>query len=52
MKKLIYSAFLCTSIVSANSEISVDIGKKDYENSKTKIDGTVYSVGTTHNYSN
>ena len=52
MKKLIYSTLLSTSIVSANSEISVDIGKKDYENSKTKIDGTVYSLGTTHNYSN
>jgi hypothetical protein len=52
LKKLLLSSLVCTGILTANSDIYLEAGKKDYSNSKTKIDGTVYTVGTTHNYEN
>ena len=50
MKKLVFGLVVCSSFLTANSDIYLDAGKKDYTNSKTKIDGTTYTVGTTHNY--
>lgn len=52
MKKLVFGLVVCSSFLTANSDIYLDAGKKDYTNSKTKIDGTTYTVGTTHNYEN
>jgi len=52
LKKILFSSILCTSILSANSDIYLDAGKKDYTNSKTKIDGTTYTVGATHSFDN
>jgi len=50
MKKILYGFIISTSLVSANSDIFVSTGKKDYTNSKTKIDGTTNTIGTTHTY--
>ena len=36
--------------MSANSDISVVGGVKDYSNSKTKVDGKYYGVGASHKY--
>jgi hypothetical protein len=52
LKKLLLSSLVCTGILTANSDIYLEAGKKDYSNSKTKIDGTTYTVGTTHSYEN
>ena len=42
MKKIVLSCICCASLLSANTEITAGIGKKDYNNSKTKIDGKTY----------
>ena len=52
MKKLVFGLVVCSSFLTANSNIYLDAGIKDYTNSKTKKDGTVYTVGTMHNYEN
>lgn len=52
LKKIVFCSLICTSILTANSNVYVNAGKKEYKNSKTKIDGTTYTVGTTHNYEN
>lgn len=50
LKKILYGSLLCTILASANSDISVLGGKKDYSNSKTKVDGTLLEIQTTHQY--
>lgn len=50
MKKTLYGVLLGISLLYSNSDINIDMGKKDYKNSKAKIDGSTYSVGTAHNY--
>ena len=52
LKKLVFGLVVCSSFLTANSNIYLDAGIKDYTNSKTKKDGTVYTVGTMHNYAN
>jgi len=52
LKKLVFVLLVCSSFLTANSDIYLDAGRKDYTNSKTKIDGTTYTVGTTHSYEN
>jgi hypothetical protein len=50
MKKAILSVVCCASILSANSAVSVLSGKKDYNNSKTKVDGKVSGVKFSNNH--
>ncbi len=43
-------SLISLSLLNANSDISLFSGLKDYKNSKTKVDGKVYKVGTSHTY--
>lgn len=52
MNKLLLSCVSSAILVSANNEIYLNSGKKDYSNSKTKVDGTTYNIGTIHSYKN
>ena len=42
LKKIILSCLSCACLLSADTEITTGYGKKDYNNSKTKIDGKTY----------
>lgn len=48
--KIILATALTSCLVSANTNISVTGGKKDYQNSKTKIDGTTYNFAAKQAY--
>lgn len=47
--KIVFLSILCSvSFLLANSEISLLTGKKDYTNSKTKVDGKTYNINFSH----
>ncbi len=50
MKKIVLSLACGLSLMYSNSDISVTTGKKDYTNSKTKIDGTTLNLNLSHKY--
>lgn len=52
MKKILLGSLYCAALLSANSEINIGGAKKDYTNSKTKVDGKNYSAGVSHSYEN
>ncbi|MEA3383861.1 MAG: hypothetical protein U9Q20_04175 [Campylobacterota bacterium] len=52
MKKLTLSLLCGISLLYSNSDISIVTGKKDYSNSKTKVDGDTLYVNLSHKYEN
>jgi hypothetical protein len=51
MKKHILLLSVATALV-ANTEFTINSGKKDYTNSKTKTDGTTTNIKVSHKYEN
>lgn len=50
--KILLTTILASSFVYANTDISITSGKKDYSNSKKKIDGTTLNLSASHKYEN
>lgn len=50
MKKIILSVITSALVVSANTDVYLNSGVKDYSNSKTKVDGKTNTVGFNFNY--
>ena len=50
MKKVILSTILTAVVLSANGDVYLNSGVKDYKNSKTKVDGKTNTIGINYKY--
>jgi len=50
MKKVIGSTVLLAMVLSANGDVYLNSGLKDYSNSKTKVDGKTNTIGVNYKY--
>lgn len=50
MRKIVVLSFIASSVLFAQSDLKLSYVVTDYDNSKTKIDGTGYEVGLSHDF--